>query len=118
MTSAIAWARRSGSCLPGSTNSSAIDVSARCSGGMLCIFVSSHRPRPGIATTASRIGSGLGRRSGSAGEMSVSVLTRSGRRAATLVLMAPPSELPMRCTGPRERLSSSEMTASTLAPRE
>ncbi len=40
-------------------------------------------------------------RSGTAGEISVSVRTRSGRRAATISEIAPPIELPTRCTGPR-----------------
>jgi hypothetical protein len=42
---------------------------------------------------------GSGRRSGTAGEMSVSVRTSSGLRAATSIEIAPPIELPIRCTG-------------------
>ena len=42
---------------------------------------------------------GSGRRSGIAGETSVSERTSSGRRAATMIAIAPPSELPSRCTG-------------------
>ncbi len=53
-------------------------------------------PTPGAAASARRIGNSLGRRSGSAGETSVSVRTRSGLAAATLVLTAPPIELPIR----------------------
>ena len=60
---------------------------------------------------------GAAARSGSAGETSVSVRTRSGRRAATRTETAPPIELPTRCdraAGPRASISRITVPASAL----
>lgn len=60
----------------------------------------------------------LGSRSGSAGDTSVSDLTRSGRVAATRTETAPPMELPKRWTGPSARDSTSRTTALAWAATE
>src|ERR1044072_6947162 len=56
-----------------------------------------------------------GRRSGIAGEMSVSVRTSSGWRAASSMEIAPPMELPNRWTGPASRPRTKRATASACA---
>jgi hypothetical protein len=72
----------------------------RRSGGSALSHRTASSPRCGAADMAIRAGPYLGSRSGSAGETSVSDRTSSGRVAATLTEMAPPSELPNRWTGP------------------
>ena len=57
-------------------------------------------------------------RSGSAGETRVSVLSRSGRRAATRIETAPPIELPPGAPGPRSRASISRITVPASAVTE
>src|SRR5260370_7281812 len=54
----------------------------------------SRSPSLGTRSTGNRKVAYLGRRPGSQGEIRVRVRTRSGRRAATRVHTAPPSELP------------------------
>jgi hypothetical protein len=73
-----------------------IDAMTRRSAGTASSRRSAQGPTPGTDATAIRVGPTRGRRSGRAGEINVSDLTRSGRRAATRVTMAPPSELPNR----------------------
>ena len=77
-----------------------------------------HQRRASAAPTkgSARIGKcavePCGRRSGSAGETSVSVLIRSGRPAAARTATAPPIELPTRWTGPRPSASMSLITVA------
>ena len=75
-------------------------AATRRSGGRAAWYcLISRGPSRGSPTTGKRTRSSRGRRSGRAGEMSVRVLMRSGRVAATLTQTAPPRELPIRCTG-------------------
>ena len=69
----------------------------------------------GSATSGNRIKSGRIRRSGSTGETSVRVRTRSGRLAAALMHTAPPIELPTRCTGPSPSASIRLVTVPASA---
>ena len=65
-----------------------------------------------MASRGSDIRDMNGRRSGTAGDTSVSVLTRSGWSAATYIEIAPPIEFPNRCTGPTSRPRMNRATAS------
>jgi hypothetical protein len=56
-------------------------------------------PSLGVASPMKYAATARGRWSGSAGEINVRVRTRSGRRAASRTAIAPPIELPTRCTG-------------------
>ena len=102
-SSATASASRCSGATEGSPKHSRTTLSMR---SRLVIALSPSRARrpagPGSAARSSR-GSdtrrGSGLRSGMAGETSVSERTSSGRRAATRIAIAPPRELPSRCTG-------------------
>ena len=66
---------------------------------MVRYLSSSRVPSPGVATTGRWMLLRRGTMRGRAGEISVSVRTSSGRRAASWTATAPPIELPNRCTG-------------------
>ncbi len=91
----------------GSLKQLAMTSATRFSGGRASYLRTSRGPTRGRLTSANRTWSGRGRESGRAGEIRVSVLTSSGRAAASLTPTAPPSELAIRWTGPRPRRSIS-----------
>ncbi len=77
----------------------------RCSALQSLVSRVNSRATPGTEGGAVGHAVRCARISGSAGEIRVSVSTRSGRTAATRVATAPPSEFPKRCTGPRSAAS-------------
>ena len=87
----------------------------RCSTGSFAILVAIFSPTPGSAMIGNWMLVRIGIRSGSAGDTSVTERIRSGWRAASCTLMAPPMELPNRCTGSAKRASISSASTSACA---
>ena len=87
----------------------------RWSTGSFAIRAAIRSPTPGRAMIGSWTLVRIGMRSGRAGEMSVTERIRSVWRAASCTLIAPPMELPNRCTGSANRSRMSPASTSACA---